>query len=225
MSKVIDIKGSSLVRHDMPGNHIRIVASDDVSVTTTPVAQVDAPGNAPAADSSASGNAAAGALLSGGSGGYAGGGVGGAAPERRGQPAGVTEIPFVNGGVLSLPYPQANQRRWILTGVTAGMCALNLGTIALGRHPGVAKISIVAEDEGDCSTEIAIATVPGVFIGDDVLEAWPQHPEQSLNFQVGQNIAGNGPRVPTDKETIVNVRFFGTPASRVLVEIAAHDQV
>lgn len=178
-------------------------------------------GNAPAAGSSVS----TAGLLGGGSGGYAGGGVGGAAPERRGQPAGVTEIPFVNGGVLSLPYPQANQRRWILTGVTAGMCALNLGTIALGRHPGVAKISIVAEDEGDCSTEIAIATVPGVFIGDDVLEAWPQHPEQSLNFQVGQNIAGNGPQVPTDKATLTNVRFVGNPTSRVLVEIAAHDQV
>lgn len=146
-------------------------------------------------------------------------------PQTTGQPAGVTEIPFVNGGKLSLPYPAADQRRWILTNVTSGMCALNLGKILQGRHPGVARISIVAESSGDCTTEIAFATEPGVFVGDNVLEAYPRHPEQSLNFQVGQNVPGNGPRVPTDKETIVNVRFFGTPTSRVLVEIAAHDQV
>lgn len=147
------------------------------------------------------------------------------APQTTGQPAGVTEIPFVNGGKFSLPYPAADQRRWILTNVTSGMCALNLGKIAQGRHPGVARISIVAESSGDCTTEIAFATEAGVFVGDNVIEAFPRHPEQSLNFQVGQNVAGNGPRVSSDKETIVNVRFFGTPASRVLVEIAAHDQV
>ena len=224
MSKVIDIKGSSLVRHDMPGNHIRIVASDDVSVTTTPVAQEDAPGNAPAAESSASGNAAAGALLSGGSGGYAGGGVGGAAPETA-QKMVVDDIAFVPGGVTQIPYPQGNQKRYRITGVVPGPGCFEF-TVGANNTSGGGRFSLTGAEIDACPIVRAVyATERGVFVGPSILETYGQRNHFSEAFVVGKPGGGGyGPELPTDKPTDVNVEFAAGVPSNITCEIAAHDR-
>lgn len=181
-------------------------------------------GNAPAADTSASGNAAAGALLGGGSGGYAGGGVGGAAPETA-QTMNVQDIAFVPGGVTHVPYPQGNQKRYRITGVVPGPGCFEF-TVAANNHSGGGRFSLTGAEIDACPIVRAVyATERGVFVGPSILEEYGQRNHFSEAFVVGKPGGGGyGPELPTDKPTDVNVEFAAGVPSNITCEIAAHDR-
>lgn len=205
-----------------PDGTVRVDGDDMVTLGVG--SALVAPGNAPAADSSASGNVAAGALLSGGSGGYAGGGVGGERPETA-QTMQIADIAFVPGGVTHIPYPTGGQKRYRLTGVVAGLGALGF-TVGAGKKSGIGRFSIVGAETDNCPLDdSAIGTEPGVMVGPSVLQAYGQSNHYSETFTVGQPGGGGfGPKLPTDKPVYVNVRFGTGVPSNLYVEVQAHDR-
>lgn len=132
------------------------------------------------------------------------------------------EIAFVNGGVLSTPYPQGTQKRWLVTGViNGGLVAFKLGKIAGGKS-GIGRIALAAEGGGDATALMSFATEPGVLVGPAVILEMGQAPEPGAAFSVGAKSAAE---FPVDRDIYVNVRFIGAAtASRMHFEVAAHDR-
>ena len=223
MSKVRISNANGTSVNDYPAAGLTIEV-DDVQVFPIPASQVGKVGNAPAADSSASGNAAAGALLGGGSGGYAGGGVGGAAPETA-QPMAIQVITFVPGGVTHIPYPQGNQKRYRITGVVPGPGCFEF-KVGANNHAGSGRFSLTGAEIDACPIVRAVyATERGVFVGPSILETYGQRNHFSEAFVVGKPGGGGyGPELPTDKPTDVNVEFAAGVPSNLYCEVAAHDR-
>ena len=239
MSKTIDIKGSSLVRHDMPGNHIRIVASDDTRVVIDDAEILVAHQQTGAA----TGNVAAGSSESGNgkpvgpfdqfTGPWKAGDRQPTEMEQIMKPDWFRDLPdgrtgtdeqggggpsatvgFVLGGIVKIGYPQGNRKLTRVTGCVPGLVAYDIGPVLLGKGPGVARVSIAQESSGDAAGKFAVATEPGVLVGPSVIGS-PYEGNMPV-FNIG--VTADMPKL------YVNAQYSSVSANQ-LVQVEAHDRV
>ena len=127
-------------------------------------------------------------------------------------PASAT-VAWVDGGTVSTPYPQGNQKMWLVTGAAPGTCTFDLGNIAATpqRYPGVFNFA----EAGGADPVAAIAVSAS---GREVI-SYPDAIGPRIVFDIG-TAPGQVPPGPAQ----VVVKLSSTSNGQFYFQQQAHDR-